>query len=343
MLHEQLLPEVKKYVNDKNFKEALGIGTETPVEVKFLAQGEYNLNYLLSINDDGQRFVFRINTGSQMNLSNQIRYEYQALELLKESGVTPIPLYVDDSKERIPYGCLAMEFLPGEPLDYGRDLEKAAQVFARIHSLPLKEEETEFLIRVDDPFSVVCEEVERLIKPYLECPEGDPEVKLLLEKLYRLSIDKRREAKYIAQAPWRAVINTEVNSHNFIVNRSRNTCHLIDWEKPIYGEPAQDLSMFLIRTTTLWKRDVILTPEQEELFVNTYLKALLPCPQSKMLRERVETFKFFNLLRAISWCAMAWTEYTKPGRLLVNQDTFEKIKMYLEVDFIQESFSPFLK
>lgn len=346
MLHEQLLPEVKGYVNGKKFKEALGFPAGTIVEVRFLAQGEYNLNYLLHLRGTGQargsgeeKYVFRVNTGSQMNLSNQISYEYRALELLKASGVTPIPYYVDDSREQIPYGCLAMEYLPGEPLDYQTDLEQSARVFARIHSLPLTKEQTDFLIRVEGPFSVICDEVERLIKPYLECPSGNPEVKRLLEKLFQVSHDRRREEQYFIREPWRAVINTEVNSHNFIVNRDRNTCHLIDWEKPIYGEPAQDLSMFLIPTTTLWKRNVILTREQEDQFINRYLAQLPPCPESKTLRERVESFKFFNLLRAISWCAMAWTEYTKPGRPLVNTDTFEKIEMYLEVDFIKDSFS----
>jgi hypothetical protein len=48
-------------------------------------------------------------------------------------------------------------------------------------------------------------------------------------------------------------------------------------------------------------------------------------------------FKFFNYLRAISWCAMAWTEYTEPGRQLVNMDTFEKIKAYIEPSFIKRS------
>lgn len=349
MLHQRLLPEVKYYVNGNKFKEALGIPAGMTVEVQFLAQGEYNLNYLLCLEGTGpkdtlgeKKYVFRVNTGSQMNLSNQIGYEYRALELLKCSGVTPTPYYVDDSREEIPYGCLAMEYLPGVPLDYYRDLEHSAGVFARIHSLPLTKEETDFLIRVDGPFSVICDEVERLLKPYLECPAGNPEVKSLLEKLFQVSHDKRQEEQHFAREPWRAVINTEVNSHNFIVNRKRSTCHLIDWEKPIYGEPAQDLSMFLIPTTTLWKRDVILTREQEEEFINSYLAQLPPCPESKTLRERVESFKFFNLLRAISWCAMAWTEYTKPGRPLVNTDTFEKIKMYLEVDFIKNSFAPIL-
>ncbi len=370
MLQEQLANKIKAYVNKTEFKEALRI--REPVAVQFLAQGEYNLNYILQTGK--RKLVFRLNTGSQMNLTNQIGYEYQALSLLQDSGVTPIPLYLDDQQKELPYGCLVMEYLPGEPLNYLRDLSMAAETFAKIHSLPHLEGSTDFLIQVEGPFSVIYQEAEALLKVYFECPRGDSQIKKLLEKVFEAGSYKRKEERSFLSNPWRAVINTEVNSHNFIVNLQRRSCHLIDWEKPIYGEPAQDLSMFLIPTTTLWKRDIILTPEQEELFLDRYLKAFKAYsqgqqlkeigdvyPQSKKcmskmsaslanqnvfrqadlsltLRERVQSFKFFNLLRAISWCAMAWTEYTQPGRPLVNQDTFKKIRMYLEEDFIKESF-----
>lgn len=342
MLWQKLLPEIRDYVNGSKFKETLRIPDQAAVEVQFLAQGEYNLNYLLRIETGlpggAKAIVFRVNTSSQLNLSNQIRYEYQALELLKKSGVTPQPLYLDDTLKEINYGLLAMEYLPGEPLNYARDLILAAQTFARIHSLPVTPEETDFLIKVEGPFSVIAQEAESLLKPYFDCPAADRRVKSLLEKLFILSQIKIQEEKYFAREPWRAVINTEVNSHNFIVQRERRTCHLIDWEKPIYGEPAQDLSMFLIPTTTLWKQDTILTPEQEELFIQTYLEALPLTPEGSTLRDRIESFKFFNLLRAISWCAMAWTEYTQPGRAIVNPDTFAKIKLFIDPDFIQKCF-----
>ncbi|WP_019850035.1 aminoglycoside phosphotransferase family protein [Desulfitobacterium sp. PCE1] len=370
MLQEQLTNKIKAYVNKTQFKEALQI--REPIAVQFLAQGEYNLNYILQAGN--RKLVFRLNTSSQMNLANQIGYEYQALSLLQDSGVTPIPLYLDDQQREIPYGCLVMEYLPGEPLNYARDLSIAAETFAKIHSLPLTGDSTDFLIQVEGPFSVIYQEAESLLKVYFECLRGDSQIKRLLEKVFEAGSHKRKEERYFLSSPWRAVINTEVNSHNFIVNLHQRSCHLIDWEKPIYGEPAQDLSMFLIPTTTLWKRNIILTPDQEELFLDSYLKAFkgnsqreqlkelsesYPQHPKKMdewtaslanqnvfrqadlsltLRERVKSFKFFNLLRAISWCAMAWTEYTEPGRPLVNQDTFEKIRMYLEEDFIKKCF-----
>lgn len=328
---ERLLPSVKRYVESLRFRAALGL--REGVEVGFLAQGEYNLNYFLQ--SGGQRYVLRVNTGSQLNLDNQIAYEYRALELLRPSGVTPRAFYLDDTRQEIPYGLMVMEYLPGRPLDYRSDLAAAARTFARIHGMEFSAEEVEFLVREPGPLTGIYKEAERLLEKYFSCPRSDPTVAALLEKLLLRAGERKKEEKYLAEDPWLRVINTEVNSHNFIVNPASGSCHLVDWEKPIYGEPAQDLSHFLIATTTMWKQNYILSREEEELFISTYLQCLPPCPQAKTLRERVEMFKFFNYLRAVSWCAMAWTEYSGPGRPLSNPDTFEKIKAYLEPDFLE--------
>lgn len=333
-LQEQLAHDLTEYVNRQRFKRSLNL--QAPVTLRFLAQGEYNLNYLLQAGEEN--FVLRINTGSQMNLKNQIRYEYQALELLRRSEVTPVPYYLDDQKAEIPYGLLVMEYLPGEPLQYSADLRQAANTFARIHSLSFAQEDATFLVKPKAPFTPICREVSSLLTRYFVSQGASTKVKILLERLFHVAEVKKQEERYFIEEPWQAVINTEVNSHNFIVNPARQSCHLIDWEKPIYGEPAQDLSMFMIRTTTFWRGNTLLSPEQEDLFLTTYIHELMRCPYVDSLRERVQSFKFFNTLRAISWCAMAWTEYTQPGRPLVNTDTFEKINMYLEVDFIKSCF-----
>ncbi|WP_434510768.1 phosphotransferase [Desulfitobacterium sp. AusDCA] len=334
MLHELLAQDITAYVNRAHFRRSMNI--QTPIHVQFLAQGEYNLNYLLET--DSRNYVLRVNTGSQMSLANQIQYEYQALQLLKPSGVTPLPYYLDDLQKEIPYGLLVMEYLPGAPLNYYSDLSGAAVTFARIHSISFNQGENDFLVKAKAPFSAILSEANNLLTRYFDCSEANPEVKDLLERIYLFGEEKRKEESYFLKEPWHAVINTEVNSHNFIVNQEKKSCHLIDWEKPIYGEPAQDLSMFLIRTTTLWKADVLLSAEQEDLFLKSYTEELIPCPYVQTLPERVRIFKFFNTLRALSWCAMAWTEYIKPGRPLVNKDTFEKINMYLEPNFIKGCF-----
>jgi len=336
MLSQELLPEVKQYVNKEKFKDSLGINTSINIEVSFLAQGEYNINYILQVKD--KQYVFRINTGSQMELNNQIAYEFQALKLLEISQVTPKALYLDASLEEIPYGLLLMEYLPGQPLDYRTDLQGAANTFARIHGLEFTEEETKFLVKEPGPFTGVYNEAVRLLNKYFECPQASNEVVRLLEKIIMKAAEKKKEEEYLLKEPWLRIINTEVNSHNFIVNHAQDTCYLVDWEKPIYGEPAQDLSHFLIATTTMWKRNYTLSKEEENFFLDIYAKKLPPCAQKNTLKDRVELFKFFNYLRAVSWCAMAWTEYIQPGRLISNQDTFTKIKAYIEPEFLKTSF-----
>ncbi|MFA5537493.1 MAG: aminoglycoside phosphotransferase family protein, partial [Bacillota bacterium] len=266
-------------------------------------------------------------------------YEYQALKVLERSGVTPKPYYLDDSKSEFPFGILIMEFLPGRHLDYSRDLLKAAKTFAEIHGLDFLKEEINFLKREPGPFTGIFNEAVSLLTVYFSSPRGDLKVKRILGKVLDYANKNKEQEKYLLREPWLTLINTEVNSHNFIINEESQTCHLIDWEKPIYGEPAQDLSMFLISTTTLWKGDYILSLEEEAGFLNEYIRHLSYNPLSKTLIERVRMFNFFNYLRAVSWCAMAWTEYTEPGRPLVNMNTFKKIKMYIEMDFIKKSFS----
>ena len=333
MLREQLLPKLQNYINCEAFKSYMLL--EGTSKLSFLAQGEYNLNFLLQTSRG--EFVLRINTGSQMNLENQIAYEYNALKLLQNSGVTPRPFYLDDSKEIIPYGLLVMDFLPGEPLDYRQDLQLAVSTFAQIHGLEFEEEEIEFLVKSDHPFTAIYQEASALLGKFFSCSRADKQVKKALENALLKAESKIKEENYLLDAPWRVVINTEVNSHNFIVNRGYGTCHLIDWEKPIWGEPAQDISMFLLATTTMWKRNYILSPAEEKSFIDKYLEMLPEHPYKHTLSTRIEMFKFFNYLRAISWCAMAWTEYTEPGgRQLVNMDTFEKIKAYIEPSFIKK-------
>ena len=117
---------------------ALGIVYPTDGRLpRFLAQGEYSLNYLvISL---GGEVVVRLVTGSQIGLElpEQARYEARALELLAASGRTPRLLAVAPEPAGLPYPFLVESYLPGRPLDYATDLVPAAECVAAIHSLPV--------------------------------------------------------------------------------------------------------------------------------------------------------------------------------------------------------------
>lgn len=90
-----MLEKIQLYIEKNQLTKKLRL--QGPYTVKFLAQGEYNQNFLIS--DEKSRYVFRLNYGSQLHLDNQIRYEYQALKWLERTGRTPKVYYVDDSRQ----------------------------------------------------------------------------------------------------------------------------------------------------------------------------------------------------------------------------------------------------
>jgi len=329
---DQLGEKLKDYIRDRDFMSATGVSRRAKLE--FLAQGEYNINYL--IKDEEEKYVLRINLGSQMNLDDQIGYEFSALKALAPSGVTPRPFYLDNSKEKIDYGLLMMEYLPGRHLDYQKDLKAAAKVFAKIHKLDTENAGT--LIKEAQPLTAIWNECDSLLDKYFESEIGDPEIKNFLKKMKSdLAEKKEKETELMELFPL-SIVNTEVNSNNFIINDKFNLAYLVDWEKPLLTTPLQDLSHFMVPTTTLWKTNFIFNQGEEEEFLHHYLKARSMDSQYHEIKSALKLFNQFSAMRGISWSAMAWVEYQTTEREIKNQDTFETMDSYLKLDFLEMLF-----
>ncbi len=303
-----------------------------------LASGEYNLNYLLR--GTTTNLVFRVNMGTQINRDDQILYEFNTLRLLKNSRVTPVPFFADDSREFIDRGILVMEYLPGRHLDYRKDLKNAARVFATIHQIipPGKNH----LIRETRALSIILEECQQLVEKYVSSELANPNICRLLEKIIIQAEKKKGEEQYYIENPWLTIVNTEVNSGNFIVNRTAGTTHLIDWEMARQGDPSSDLCHFISPLTTLWKTDYRFTTADSTLFFNEYKKHITSEKLRESLLERVRIKAPFVLLRGISWSAMAWVGYQGQYSGIRNKDTWQTLQRYLDEDFIRSLFSSFL-
>lgn len=329
---------LEQIVQSEQFCEVLNLPPESPVEFKLLGAGEYNINYSFRHPVTGATLVLRIPTGSQMGLENQIRYEYEALKLLASSGRTPAPLYVDDSRDIIPAGFLVMEFLPGRALCYQTDMKMAAQCLTDIHNVRPPQDNQ--LIRPDQPLTAIYAECSRMADVYLNDPSGDEAVKVLIRGMLRQGAGMlgRDMAKYGS----RCIINTELNSGNFLVDEAARQCYLIDWEKPLLGYAGQDLGHFLAPTTTLWKTETILGQEQIFAFLADYCRGSEQYRDPELLWQHVLPYFTMTCLRGITWCSMAWVEYQQPDRMLKNSDTWEKINDYLSVDFLQRILSDYL-
>jgi aminoglycoside phosphotransferase (APT) family kinase protein len=336
---QDYLPCVVSYLKKANLGHVPGWQPDSPFRVLSLAQGEYNMNYRIRQGD--QQWVFRVNVGTQIGHADQITYEFKALRLLGNSGVTPRPYFCDDTLEHIPHGVLLMEYLPGEPLDYRRDLEAAAGVLARIHSQLVNQGENH-LIREEKPLSMTFEECSTLLQVYQDSELADPIIKDYMSDVIAWAGVARHQESYFLSDPWPCIINTEVNSGNFIANRTLGTLHLVDWEKPLWGDPSQDLSHFCVPTTTLWKTDYCMPSLARRGFMDAYRDAHRDAHLRDTIEERVRLRDPFNCLRGISWSAMAWVTYQTGDHAVKNESTFRKVSQYLNIEFLRSLFDPFI-
>lgn len=335
---DRILPRAQSYIAKYDWTERIGIDLRKAV-VSPLAQGEYNLNYLVDAPE--ARLVLRVNMGTQIQREDQIVYEYQALLLLKDCGVTPRPCFVDDGRKDFDTGVLLMEFLPGEPLDYTRDLENAAAVFARIHQVPVKQS-ANHLIREERPLSLIYDECHGLLETYLQSDLANPEIKQYLTQVRHWAAENRHQEALYLNDPWPCIVNTEVNSGNFIANRRNGTLHLVDWEMPRWGDPSQDLAHFCSPLTTLWKTSYRMDTADKARFIATYKNQLEAPHLRDTLDDRLKLREPYVFLRGISWSAMGWVAYQGDYAGVRNADTWATLQRYLQLDFIREIFDPIL-
>ncbi|SKA83004.1 Predicted kinase, aminoglycoside phosphotransferase (APT) family [Caloramator quimbayensis] len=326
MLKDKIFNDVYRYIkeNRKDFK----IDLSQDFQLEFLAQGEYNINF--TIKDKANKYVFRINTKSQLEIENQIRYEYNALKALEKSSVTPKVYFVDDSKLKLDYGILIMEFLEGRPLQYKYDLEKAAHIFSKIHTLKIDETMRENFIIEKNLFAERIKEAQRLLNEFFTSSLIDDKLKQFFNEFLDWAEKNSHKEKYFKDNKLHVINNTEVNSNNFIIGVDKS--YLIDWEKPVISDPCQDITQFLAITTTLWKADYILSEEEKNNFFEFYIERT----GYKDIKDRVYLYQPYLYLRALSWCAYAYLEYLKPDKEIKNEDTFKKIKSYLDIDFMKK-------
>lgn len=321
---------LEEYVKRSEFLESLNIPRNSKIDFQLLAQGEYNINYLFTHPITKEKLILRVNTASQMNLENQIEYEYKALLQLKGSKRTPIPICVDGSKKHLNYGVLVMNFLPGIDLDYKNDLYLGANCLADIHSI--KVEENTHLLCPENPLQAILDECNEMVETYYDSNLGCEEKKNQIRRMLNAGQHKLKDTGvYLGR---RCIINTELNSGNFLINGKNNSNYIIDWEKPILGEPAQDLGHFLAPTTTFWKTDIILSEEEINKFTTEYVKTVGDRFETGDIEERLKLYIPITCLRGITWCAMAWVQYQDPDKLIKNEFTAKKLEDYLSKEFL---------
>lgn len=105
--------------------------------------------------------------------------------------------------------------------------------------------------------------------------------------------------------------NTEATADQFLVEDGEPG-FMIDWEKPIVGEVAQDVAYFLAPTSTIWQDGPILTPAECERFVSDYWDAVDGRFPRGGFDARFAAFSMTNNLRGVTWSCQAWVDYHDP-------------------------------
>jgi aminoglycoside phosphotransferase (APT) family kinase protein len=340
-LMQEMLPAVQAYIDNRDWCD-VPVMKGRRFMVTPLAQGEYNLNYLMTAEANDVQLVFRVNIGTQIDRSDQIEYEYKTLALLEQSGVTPKPIFVDDRRQMLDRGVLIMEYLPGDPLDYTRDLEAAARLFAIVHQIRIPEERNH-LIREDAPLSLIYNECKGLLQHYFDSDLADGSIRSYLKEVLLWADEARTKETFFQEDPWHCIVNTEVNSGNFIVDRKCGAIHLVDWEMPRWGDPSQDLAHFCSPLTTLWKTTYRITPAAKSKFIDTYSRGIGEAHLRETLRDRIRLRDPFVYLRGISWSAMGWVAYQSEHAGMKNPDTWQTLQQYMNLSFIRSLFDPFMR
>lgn len=377
---EKKKSDIERIVKEKGWLENVE-------SVTFLAAGEYNENYVITSGE--RRYVFRINHGSQIEQENQIGYEFHVLKCVEPSGVTPKVYHV--APDSALGGVLLMDYIPGKPFVFHKDLDKVPPVFAAIHTVPLplsaaasnsicdsirnpirdsihdqihdqirdpirdsirdpihdlncdpihdlicdSIRDLPPLLRQIDPIGDIAAESLRLIERFEDHPLKR-ERKILRSYHEKILFLREKEKALFKDEPL-CLVNTEVNSGNFIVQD--DSAFLVDWEKAVISYRYQDLAHFIIPTTTLWKSDFTFTPDSRRSFLKQYHDVI--CRDSSVdfpfdaMDYKTAILEKTILLRALSWCFMAWYEYTNQGqgesdRTLIDETTRQKINRYLD-------------
>ena len=307
---------------DIDTKEDLLLAETGYNNIKLLGAGEYNINFTF---DEGDlKKVLRINMKSQMNLENQIEYEYETLQLLKDSGVTPKPYDLVTETNLLPYKYLTMEFLKGRPLNYKTDMHIAAYLLSKVHNTLYGDNN---LINATNPFQLMFDECKQMAGEYLAWDKADEKVSSYINRFLEKCLTLIPE-KYSIANP--CIINTELNSGNFLIGEGKEDSYVIDWEKALIGECEQDLAHFLAPTTTFWKTDIILSETEINDFLEEYGN------YRNFDRKRFERYLIFNCQRGVTWCSMAFRQYSENDKMLMDDTTFKKIASYIELEFLEK-------
>ena len=244
---------VRKNIRKFNFVSA------SQIKVDFLARGEYNENYLVEI--DKLKFVFRVNLYQQSGLSNQIEYEFRTLRFLEDFGITPRPVFYDDSKRFFKNDIVVYSYVHGRFPGYNKiEVAAIAKTFNLLHSIKVPrslqfmkrdfvEGDKEFIQDKFEYYEKICNDKESI-------------------DFFKGAIKKFFNRKHRLKPTW-TIIHTDPVPSNMVYNFHEKKVIVIDWEKARVDDPSYDLCLIL-SPVMAWNWGKPLNAKLRKCFIENY-------------------------------------------------------------------------
>ncbi len=331
-------------------REALGIGPDAELSCSALGAGEHNDNYVFSAASSPVRYVLRVNVAPQPFHADQVAYEEAALHALAESGRVPRVLYRDSSPDAPGAGVLVISFCAGQMLDFDAlrpgDLRCAAKIMADIHAVPV--DAACLLHRPENSRRELFDECMARYEVYRTSGHADTRISRRAEQL----ACRARALVDAAPAPDTppSIVNTETLSAHFLIPKASADAaaaadlrapfagdpgSFVDWERPLVGDPAQDLAYFTAPTTTFWDSERFLSAQEEADFIECYWREMDGRIPRGNFEERYPAWRALTALRSTTWCCKAWAQCAGRPESHPSAKAREKLSAYLSDDFLE--------
>ena len=335
------IQEVRAYLNgNAALKAALGVDAAVELEPHFLGEGEHNLNYWFAPAGDACKYVLRVNVVPQPFHENQVAYEFGALKALESSGVTPRALYLDDSSSAPGKGVLVESFCEGDELDFDTlklgDLEQVARIMANIHTVQVAHDCP--LFKSANPMQALLDECIERFEGYKASGFAEDRLVRWSERFLETACDQVQSARQTGEA---RIVNTEPLASHFLilhdeVSGKATGGSFIDWERPVIGDPAQDVAYFIAPTTTFWDSSYLMPADKAAEFVETYWAAIDGRLSRDGFDERLAAWHALTLLRSVTWCCRAQANQLWDSQTHLTDKTRQKLAVYLSDEFMND-------
>lgn len=350
---EAVCAEAAAYLSGSTaLRERLSIPADANLVPHLLGMGEHNVNFTFEAPED-RKFVLRINVASQPFHTNQILYEYRALQAVEPSGCTPTPLFIDYSQNTPEKGILVETFCEGRQLDFDAlrpgDLDCAIQIMADVHAVMPESDCPMF--RPEDPLTEMFDECIQRFRSYLASGFEDPRI----TKWTQTFIDATQRMLETVAPPQDCnhIVNTETLPSHFLIpeGAAKNAAqrakgdvegrlcddpgYFVDWERSILGEVAQDVAYFVSPTTTYWDSSFLFPSCDIPSVLEKYWQAVDGRFEPGNFEERFAAWRMMTALKSTTWCIQAIPRYSQQGDGHTTEKTAGKLPVYLSDEFME--------